>query len=39
MRMGIGMRRREEEALWMYLYERHDDYHNAFDGDRFKPWV
>ena len=23
----------------MDLYERHDDYHNAFDGDRFKRWV
>ena len=23
--------RYEEEALWIYMYERHDDYHNAFD--------
>ena len=23
----------------MYLYERHDDYHSAFDSDRFKRWV
>ena len=28
-----------EEAIWMYLYEMNDDYHNAFDGDRFKRWV
>ena len=25
-----------EEAIWMYLYENNGDYHNAFDGDRFK---
>ena len=23
----------------MYEYEKHDNYHNAFDGDRFKRWV
>ena len=23
----------------MYEYEKHDDYHNAFDGDKFKRWV
>ena len=28
-----------EEAIWMYEYEKHDDYHNSFDGDRFKRWV
>ena len=35
----MGIDRYEEEALWKYLYERHDDYHNAFDGDRFIRWV
>ena len=25
-----------EEAIWIYLYEKNDDYHYAFDGDRFK---
>ena len=28
-----------EEAVWMYEYEKHDDYHNAFDGDRSKLWA
>ena len=28
-----------EEAICMYEYEKHDDYHNAFDGDRFKRWA
>ena len=31
--------RYEVGALWMYLYERHDDYHITFDGDRIKCWV
>ena len=25
-----------EKAIRMYEYEKHDDYHKAFDGDRFK---
>ena len=29
----------EEEALWMYSYERHDDTHDAFDDDGFNRWV
>ena len=28
-----------EEAIWMYMYEKNNDYHNAFDGDRFKRWI
>ena len=28
-----------EEALWMYMNEKNDDYHNAFDGDIFKRWI
>ena len=24
-----------EKAIWMYEYEKHDDYHNSFDWDRF----
>ena len=36
MRMRIDMRRRRCGCICRV---RHDDYHNAFDSDRFKRWV